>query len=74
MERCGWVLETNIASGSIPEPSTTSTRRLLSIPEIFEEYAKEHAFRRHWYRDWVKGFDGEEVLKPKERRVLSINA
>ena len=46
----------------------------LSIPEIFEEYAKEHAFRRHWYRDWVKGFDGEEVLKPKERRVLSINA
>src|SRR5215469_15552560 len=27
----------------------------LAIPEEFEEYAKEHTFRRHWYRDFVKG-------------------
>jgi hypothetical protein len=40
----------------------------LTIPERFEEMAKEHAFRRHFYRaDFVKGFDGESVLKPKER-------
>ena len=39
----------------------------LSIPEQFEELAKEHTFRRHWYRDFVKGFDGQNILKPKER-------
>jgi hypothetical protein len=39
----------------------------LSIPDEFEEFAKEHTFRRHWYRDSIKGFDGESVLKPKER-------
>jgi hypothetical protein len=39
----------------------------LSIPRKFEEYVREHAFRRHWYRDFVKGFDGESILKPKER-------
>jgi hypothetical protein len=39
----------------------------LVIPSEFEEHAKEHTFRRHWYRDFVKGFDGESILKPKER-------
>jgi hypothetical protein len=37
------------------------------IPEEFEPFAKEHAFRQHWYRDNIKGFDGQNVLKPKER-------
>lgn len=39
----------------------------LVIPSEFEAHAKEYTFRRHWYRDFVKGFDGESVLKPKER-------
>jgi hypothetical protein len=39
----------------------------LVIPKVFEEFAKERAFREHWYKDWDKGFDGESVLKPKER-------
>jgi hypothetical protein len=40
----------------------------LSVPIEFEDLAREHAFRRHWYRDcFIKGFDGESVLKPKER-------
>jgi hypothetical protein len=39
----------------------------LSIPREFEEFAKERTFRRHWYRDSVKGFDGKTILKPKER-------
>ncbi len=40
----------------------------LSLPDKFEELAKEHTFRRQWYRDCsVKGFDGESVLRPKER-------
>jgi hypothetical protein len=40
----------------------------LNIPEEFEQLAKEHTFRRHWYRDSVKGFDGgENVLRPKGR-------
>ena len=39
----------------------------LSIPDKFEELAREHTFRRHWYRDFVKGFDGEDILKPKDR-------
>lgn len=39
----------------------------LNIPSEFEQLAKEHTFRRNWYRDWVKGFDGESILKPKER-------
>jgi hypothetical protein len=39
----------------------------LVIPQEFEELAKEHTLRRHWYRDFVKGFHGESVLKPKER-------
>src|SRR5262249_53955341 len=43
----------------------------LAIPEEFEEYAKEHTFRRHWYRDSIKGFDGQNVLKPKERIAAS---
>lgn len=39
----------------------------LIVPRKFEELAKEHTFRRHWYRDSVKGLDGENILKPKER-------
>jgi Poly A polymerase head domain len=39
----------------------------LEVPEQFEELAKEHTLRRHWYQDFVKGFNGESVLKPKER-------
>src|SRR5262249_50870182 len=39
----------------------------LNVPGEFEELAKEHTFRRHWYRDFVKGIHGEDVLKPKER-------
>jgi hypothetical protein len=45
----------------------------LAIPEQFEELAKERAFRRHFYRDDVKGFGGEFVLKPKERKPDSAN-
>jgi hypothetical protein len=41
----------------------------LNISGEFEELAKEHTFRRHWYRDELdsKGFGGESILKPKER-------
>jgi hypothetical protein len=39
----------------------------LVVPRQFEDYAKEHTFRRHWYRDCIKGFDGESALRPKER-------
>jgi hypothetical protein len=39
----------------------------LSIPSKFEDLAREHTFRRHWYRDRIKGFEGESILKPKER-------
>jgi hypothetical protein len=39
----------------------------LIVPNEFEELAREHTFRRHWYRDFIKGFDGESILKPKER-------
>ena len=39
----------------------------LVVPSEFEDLAKEHTFRRHWYRDFIKGFEGESVLKPKER-------
>ena len=39
----------------------------LAIPSEFEEYVKERALNRDWYRDFPKGFDGESVLKPKER-------
>jgi hypothetical protein len=42
----------------------------LDVPKQFEELVKEHAFRRHWYRDGIKGFEvGENILKPKERHV-----
>lgn len=46
----------------------------LAVPSEFEALAKEHAFRRHWYRDYEtgewcpKGSDmGKNILKPKER-------
>lgn len=42
----------------------------VSIPSEFEEQAREHTFRRHWYWDRFSlgGFDGgESILKPKER-------
>jgi hypothetical protein len=43
----------------------------LVVPSEFEELAKEHTFRRHWYHHHPfnddKGFYGESVLKPKER-------
>jgi hypothetical protein len=41
----------------------------LVIREPFKDLAKEHTIHRYWYEDWVKGFDGESVLKPKERVV-----
>jgi len=44
--------------------------RSLAIPEEFGELAKEHTFRRHWYPDFLKGFDGESVLRPKERLAV----
>jgi hypothetical protein len=39
----------------------------LVVPNEFEEFAREHAFRRQWYHDSAKGFGGESVLRPKER-------
>jgi Poly A polymerase head domain len=39
----------------------------LAVPDYFGDLAKEHTFRRHWYRDSVKGFEGVSILKPKER-------
>jgi hypothetical protein len=42
----------------------------LAIPEQFEELAKEHTFRKLFYRDDVKGFAGESVLRPKERTAV----
>lgn len=40
----------------------------LVVPNEFEELAREHTFRRHWYRDdFTKGIYGESILKPKER-------
>jgi hypothetical protein len=39
----------------------------LNISSEFEDLAKEHTFRRHWYRDSIKGFEGVSLLKPKER-------
>jgi Poly A polymerase head domain len=45
----------------------------LRIPEEFEEFAKEHTFRRFWYRDFdtgdfIKCFAGGfNLLTPKER-------
>ena len=44
----------------------------LAIPEQFQELAKDHTFRRRFYRDDdVKGFHGSFVLKPKERTAVS---
>jgi hypothetical protein len=37
----------------------------LVVPDEFEDFAREHTFRRHWYRDNFKY--GESVLRPKER-------
>jgi hypothetical protein len=42
----------------------------LAIPDRFEAYVKERALRSSWYRDLVKGFDGEAILKPKERLAV----
>lgn len=45
----------------------------LNVPREFEELAKEHTFRQHWYRDHEadgycrKGIPGLNVLTPKER-------
>ena len=44
----------------------------LEIPKEFEGYAKENTFRHHWYHDFIKGLDGESVLKPKERVVEAV--
>jgi hypothetical protein len=43
----------------------------LAIPEEFEELAIDHTFHRHWYRDDAKGFEGGNLLKPKERIVVT---
>jgi hypothetical protein len=41
----------------------------LSVPEQFEDLAKEHAFRRHWYKEGEHfGFTNcPQVLRPKDR-------
>jgi len=40
----------------------------LNVLSEFKDFVKDHTFRRHWYRDdFIKGFDGQSVLKPKER-------
>jgi hypothetical protein len=43
----------------------------LSVPNQFEDLAKEHAFRKHWYRAHEGdhfGFESHpQVLQPKER-------
>ena len=43
----------------------------LSVPEQFEDLAKEHAFRHHWYKLYHGdhfGFENyPQVLRPKER-------
>jgi hypothetical protein len=47
----------------------------LVVPSEFEDLAKEHTFRRHWYHDgdhWCrndKGLPDKNLLKPKERVV-----
>jgi Poly A polymerase head domain len=42
----------------------------LSVPSQFEALAKEHTFRRHWYREKGAHFGVEnfpQVLRPKDR-------
>ena len=41
----------------------------LSVPDPFEELAKEHTFRRHWYTEGAHfGFENfSQVLRPKDR-------
>jgi hypothetical protein len=40
----------------------------LTVPRKFEELAREHTFRRHWYEDgWDKYLGRGNILKPKER-------
>jgi hypothetical protein len=44
----------------------------LAIPEQFREFAKERAFRKYYaWEKPIKGFEGEFVLKPKERIVAN---
>lgn len=45
----------------------------LEIPEEFADLAKEYAVRRHWYRDYAKGPEGGNVLKPKERTGVHVS-
>jgi hypothetical protein len=41
----------------------------LSVPDQFEELAREHTFRKHWYKEGGHfGFEGSpQVLRPKDR-------
>jgi hypothetical protein len=41
----------------------------LSVPSQFEELAKEHTFRRHWYKEGAHfGFENfSQSLRPKDR-------
>ncbi|HVI68271.1 MAG TPA: hypothetical protein VM910_37680 [Bradyrhizobium sp.] len=39
----------------------------LAIPKEFEGLAKEHTFRKHWYHEFGKYFEGKNLLRPKER-------
>jgi hypothetical protein len=39
----------------------------LVVPDRFRDFAKEHAFRHHFYWGFIKGLDAQSVLKPKER-------
>jgi Poly A polymerase head domain len=47
----------------------------LVVPNAFERLAKDHAWRRSFYVDYVtgaimpKGIDGKNVLRPKEREA-----
>ena len=46
----------------------------LSIHGDFEEFARERALGREFYRDFVKGFDGEFILKPKDRPIVTLSS
>jgi hypothetical protein len=39
----------------------------LAVPEEFRELVDRHASERHWYPDFEKGFQGKNILRPKDR-------
>jgi hypothetical protein len=44
----------------------------LGVPSEFEAYARDHTFRRHWYRDCGKASMAKVFLKPKERAAANL--